>query len=440
MRMIILSHGHPELSAGGAERAAYSLFQRLKQDPAIDEVVFVARADHQAIGHSANLGSFRGRADEILVAPPPVDGFTFQSFGYDVLKQIVDELVASIQPDVVHIHHFLFWGVEIFELFQQAGVRVVFTAHEYAAICSNFGQMIKVDGRLCYAASPAECGLCFSNTSAGKFFVRNTIVKSMFEHIDEFIAPSEFLKDRYAAWGVPAEKIHVIENLLDASVLNRGVARLAETPDPDTGDAEDEADQRVVFGYFGQINPFKGIDILLQAAADLPEEIRKLIEIRIHGENKHYRETEFGKRVDELLADAKDMVRQMGSYRNEDVSDLMSACDWIIMPSIWWENSPVVIQEARIAGRPLICANIGGMAEKIDRSTDLLFPARSPGALAELMRKIVRQRIRPSRQRLDDLARARSNADEVHFARHQALYAKLHQPSGWLRASGSAGR
>ena len=63
MRMIILSHGHPELSAGGAERAAYSLFQRLKQDPQVDEVVFVARAEHQAIGHSAFLGSFRGASD-----------------------------------------------------------------------------------------------------------------------------------------------------------------------------------------------------------------------------------------------------------------------------------------------------------------------------------------------------------------------------------------
>ncbi|WP_457093124.1 glycosyltransferase family 4 protein [Microvirga sp. P5_D2] len=438
--MIILSHGHPELSAGGAERAAYSLFQRLKQDPSVEEVVFVARADHQAIGHSASLGSFRGRQDEILVAPPPVEGFTLQSLGYDVLKQIIDELVGSIKPDVVHIHHFLYWGIEIFELFRQAGVRVVFTAHEYAAICSNFGQMVKTDGRLCYAASPAECGLCFPNTSAGKFFVRANILQSLFDHIDEFIAPSEFLKDRYVAWGVRAEKIHVIENLLDGGVLTQALTYLTEHPDGGAGGVGDETDQRVVFGYFGQINPFKGIDILLQAALALPEEIRKSIEIRIHGENRHYRESEFGKRVDELFAGAKDVVRPMGSYRNEDVSHLMQECDWIIMPSIWWENSPVVIQEARIAGRPLICSNIGGMAEKTDRSTDLLFPARSPGALAELMRKIVRNRIKPNQQRLHDLAQSRSSADDVHFSRHRALYAGLHQPSNWIRASGALSR
>lgn len=435
--MIVLSHGHPELSAGGAEQAAYSLFQRLKQDSSIEEVVFVARADHQAIGHSANLGSFRGRQDEILVAPPPVDGFTFQTFGYDVLKQIVDELLGSIKPDVVHIHHFLYWGVEIFELFRRAGVRVVFTAHEYGAICANFGQMVKTDGRLCYASSPAECGLCFPNTSAGKFFVRTNILQAMFDHIDEFIAPSEFLRDRYVAWGVSAKKIHVIENLLDARVLNQGLAHLTEHLGGEAGGIGDDVDQRVVFGYFGQINPFKGIDILIQAALALPEELRKSVEIRIHGENRHYLETEFGKRVDELLIDAKDVVRSMGSYRNEDVSHLMQDCDWIIVPSIWWENSPVVIQEARIAGRPLICSNIGGMAEKIDRSTDFLFPARNPGALAELMRKIVRHRIKSNQQRLHDLARSRSSADEGHFSRHRALYASLHQPSNWMPAGSS---
>jgi hypothetical protein len=39
--------------------------------------------------------------------------------------------------------------------------------------------------------------------------------------------------------------------------------------------------------------------------------------------------------------------------------------DWVVMPSIWWENSPVVIQEAFAAGRPVICTGMGGMAEKV---------------------------------------------------------------------------
>jgi glycosyltransferase involved in cell wall biosynthesis len=43
----------------------------------------------------------------------------------------------------------------------------------------------------------------------------------------------------------------------------------------------------------------------------------------------------------------------------------MADCDYVLVPSTWWENSPVVIQEAYAAHRPVICTGIGGMAEKV---------------------------------------------------------------------------
>ena len=43
----------------------------------------------------------------------------------------------------------------------------------------------------------------------------------------------------------------------------------------------------------------------------------------------------------------------------------MAATDWVVLPSIWWENSPVVIQEAFQHGRPVICSALGGLKEKV---------------------------------------------------------------------------
>jgi glycosyltransferase involved in cell wall biosynthesis len=43
----------------------------------------------------------------------------------------------------------------------------------------------------------------------------------------------------------------------------------------------------------------------------------------------------------------------------------MAAVDWVVVPSIWWENSPMVIQEAMVHGRPLLVSDIGGMREKV---------------------------------------------------------------------------
>jgi glycosyltransferase involved in cell wall biosynthesis len=423
MRVLILSHGHPELGAGGGERAAYSLFQRLKHSPAVTKVVFVARAPYEAIGHDAPFGSFRGRSDEILVAPPPVDGFTFQTLWYDVLKRLVEELIRAVRPDVVHVHHFIFWGMEIFELFKAAGVRVVFTFHEYAAICAHYGQMVKADGRLCYAASPAECSMCSSSITAGKFFVRETILKSYLDAVDHFVAPSEFLQDRYIAWGMPADRITVVENLLDPGLVPRSKTRLSVRPG-EPGAAAIKPHERAVFGYFAQINPFKGFDLLLEAASRLPEDVRKQMIIRVHGENTHYRDTEFHQRTEALLQDVRDVVFSMGAYRGDNVIDLMAGCDWVVVPSTWWENSPVVMQEARLAGCALICADIGGMAEKVNLEVDYLFPARSAGALAALMTQIVGNKVHSDQERLRRLAEARQQADEIHLARHLAIYEK----------------
>ncbi len=57
----------------------------------------------------------------------------------------------------------------------------------------------------------------------------------------------------------------------------------------------------------------------------------------------------------------------------------MQSIDWMIMPSIWWENSPIVIQEAFFHGRPIICSNIGGMAEKIADGVNGLHFRVEPG-------------------------------------------------------------
>jgi glycosyltransferase involved in cell wall biosynthesis len=61
--------------------------------------------------------------------------------------------------------------------------------------------------------------------------------------------------------------------------------------------------------------------------------------------------------------------------------------DWVVMPTIWRENSPVVIQESFFYGRPVIGSSIGGTAEKIETQGGVTFTARSENALAGVMHK-----------------------------------------------------
>jgi glycosyltransferase involved in cell wall biosynthesis len=68
----------------------------------------------------------------------------------------------------------------------------------------------------------------------------------------------------------------------------------------------------------------------------------------------------------------------------------MESVDWVVVPSIWWENSPLVIQEAFLYGRPVICSDIGGMAEKVtDGKNGLHFRTGDPASLAQVIQRAV---------------------------------------------------
>ena len=77
-------------------------------------------------------------------------------------------------------------------------------------------------------------------------------------------------------------------------------------------------------------------------------------------------------------------IHLRGAYDPRTVLDHMQASGWIVVPSVWWENSPLVIQEAFLAGRPVICSGIGGMREAVtDQHDGLHFSPNDWGDLAE---------------------------------------------------------
>jgi glycosyltransferase involved in cell wall biosynthesis len=96
--------------------------------------------------------------------------------------------------------------------------------------------------------------------------------------------------------------------------------------------------------------------------------------------------------------------------------------DWMVIPSIWWENSPVVIQESFFHGRPVLGGDIGGMAEKIEGRGGLTFAVRSASALASLMERCLGNQA--LHQGLRESIEAPTTA-AVCAERHLELYRKL---------------
>jgi glycosyltransferase involved in cell wall biosynthesis len=83
-------------------------------------------------------------------------------------------------------------------------------------------------------------------------------------------------------------------------------------------------------------------------------------------------------------------VRFPGRYEQSELPSILSAVDWVVVPSIWWETGPLVIHEALQHHRPVICSDIGSMVERIDDGVNgLLFRAGDPYNLADTIQRAV---------------------------------------------------
>ena len=364
----IISHAHPSISKGGAEIAAHTLFLGLQKlgIPA----VFIAAVPLD-LRDRLDL-----RADEHAVFyDPNAYDHVYQLGDADTLRQL-RRILAETGTKLLNFHHFMSYGINALrDLAQEPALRVVLTLHEFLSICHHHGQMVTRPQRsLCHAATDSACGACFPELGWRRMGLRADLFRDSFAAVDYFISPSQFLVDRFVGWGLPANRMGVIENGLARAIPERRPAKTGS--DADTW----------VFGYFGQVTPFKGVDVLLDAAARLATlpTVADRIEIRINGNLVGISDS-FGQKLQELTATLP-FLRFLGPYENSGVLDLMAECDYVLTPSVWWENSPVVIQEAFAAGRPVICTGIGGMAEKVTDGVSGLHFRR--GDAADLARVI----------------------------------------------------
>ena len=218
--------------------------------------------------------------------------------------------------------------------------------------------------------------------------------------------------NRYKQSGIDHPSFQCIENGLPISVHQSR----------DETDKSPSASDLNRFSFFGQINQYKGLLILLKAVTILKQSNITNFLVIINGANLEIQPPDFQELFGDLLEQAGDLVLMAGSYNKEELKSRMLYSDWTILPSIWWENSPVVIQESFYFKRPVIASNIGGISEKIRGKGGIEFEVANPHSLAKTMEKCIGnvELHQTMQQQMGETFTAEACAEE-----HLKLYRKL---------------
>ncbi len=303
------------------------------------------------------------------------------------------ELLERVRPEVVHVGHLNHLSTSLVFEATRREVPVVYTLHDYWVMCPR-GQFMQTHPRdpddlwpACDGQDDRKCAeRCYARYFSGAPDERaNDVaywtdwvarrmrhVRQMVDVVDRFIAPAHYLHDRYQdAFGLPAAKLTYLDYGFDRSRLAGRVRRPGEP---------------FTFGYIGTHIPAKGIHHLIAAFGRLRGDAR----LRIWGRPRGQDTEALRQLARDLPGGAEARIDWSPEYRNQDVvRDVFDHIDAIVVPSIWAENSPLVIHEAQQARVPVITADAGGMAEYVHHEVNgLLFAHRDPAALAGAMQRL----------------------------------------------------
>lgn len=312
-----------------------------------------------------------------------------QKYQHDDVDQRFERLLEKINPDIVHIGHLNHLSTSLVNVIYERDIPIVYTLHDYWLMCPR-GQFLQRNSKepwaLCDGQENKKCAQScfagfFSNREGQEADVeywtqwvakRMDSMRNIVNKVDQFIAPSQYLLSRFRnEFGVPDEKLIYLDYGFNLDRL-KNRRRVPDEP--------------FTFGYIGTHIPAKGIQDLVRAFAILEENCF----LRIWGRSRE--ETESLKSIVSTLPTyVQKRIEWKSEYRNQEIiSDVFNHIDALVVPSIWVENSPLVIHEALQVQLPVITANVGGMAEYVHHDVNgLLFQHRNYLSLAEQMQKLV---------------------------------------------------
>jgi|GEM_PF-138147 len=390
MKVLHVIHGYPMRYNAGSEVYTQTLCQSL----ADRHEVHVFTREEDSFGPDARLRQDRDPNDDRIqlhIVNNPRNKDRYRDQGIDL---VFGQVLRQVRPEVVHIGHLNHLSTSLVDEAVIRHIPIVFTLHDFWLMCprGQFMQMFGGDRGDVWSTCPGQqderCATaCYARYFGGgaedlgvdSDYWAGWVARRMAETrrvaglVDLFVAPSRHIRGRFLAeFGTPPDKLRYLDYGFDRARLS---GRNRNFGEPFT------------FGYIGTHIPAKGIDYLIKAFSELSGEPR----LRIWGRNSGQDTQALKALARNFVPGVSGRIEWLPEYRNQEiVRDVFNHVDAIVVPSIWDENSPLVIHEALQAGVPVVTADVGGMAEYVHHEVNgLLFRHRSVQSLADQMQRFV---------------------------------------------------
>ncbi len=334
----------------------------------------------------------------------------------DDLYPLIAEIFRKRNPDIVHVNHLMGHTGVLLEVVRDMGLRAVATLTDFYGICPN-SKLMGYDETLCMGPDRRadNCLACYIREHEYEFvhramlakairrkgalkwtarllpFVaslpgfRGTIIADRIDAVRErrkyllplyavyrkMITPTAFLHEAYVRNGFYPEKLHKIHFGIDLNVVKLFRKDPDRIPSP------------LTFGYIGQITPHKGVDLLVEAFVRLHADNSRLLLFGPRDQNPGYM-----RRI-ESLTSGNPRIEFRDTFPGDRLGEVLSEIDVLVIPSRWYENSPLVLLYALASKTPVIATDMKGMSEfVIDGWNGYTFQKDSMAALLGKMKRL----------------------------------------------------
>jgi glycosyltransferase involved in cell wall biosynthesis len=342
-----------------------------------------------------------------------------QTYRSPLISARLEQVLDMVQPHVVHVHNLLNLSFDLPAAARARGIPVVATLHDYTLVCASGGQRIhRREDHICRTIDTPRCARCFTESPfytqaavgpmagavAGSGLLqrvagvarrvspalvqtaartvaqarplrvthhdidtRLAAARRVFDQVSLFVAPSRSIAEEFIALGLPSARVRVSDY---------GFPDLVSTATTRKGGP-------LRIGFVGTLTWHKGPHVLIEAARQLPA---GAYELQLHGNPNVFPEyaADLRRRADGLP------IRFIGGFTAEQTASVYGGFDVLAVPSLWLENSPLVIHEAFQAGVPVVGSRMGGIADLVtDGVNGRLYDPSSPVELAAILQSLI---------------------------------------------------